>query len=139
MATVTHKSKKLGALGIGALALSSAFLAFGAGTASADEDSNGPAMQDFAGSGVVSSRQATSIAGSDLCAVSPGTLSTADARIPDVNVPLQTSSETGPSWVGSDGWQASGETLSNPWAGSFDPQNANTGPVCAPVSGSPFG
>ena len=95
MAASTHKSKKLGALGFGALALSGAFLAFGAGTASADENSPGPAMAEIGETGVVSSRQAAAIPASDLCAVNAGTLSTASAYIPEINVPMQTSPEDG--------------------------------------------
>ena len=138
MAASTHKSKKLGALGFGALALSGAFLAFGAGTASADENSPGPAMAEIGETGVVSSRQAAAIQASDLCAVNVGTLSTASAYIPEVNVPRQSAQEAGPEWVGSRGWQAVGINPADPWGAAFDPQNANTGPACSPVSASGF-
>jgi hypothetical protein len=138
MAALTHTSKKLSALGIGAIALSGAFLAFGAGTASADENSPGPAMAEIGETGQVSSRQASSIAGSDFCAVNPGTLSTASAYTPDINVPKQLAQEAGPEWVGSRGWQAVGINPADPWGGNFDPQNTSTGPVCSSVSAGGF-
>lgn len=138
MAALTHNSKKLGALGFGALALSGAFFAFGAGTASADENSPGPAMAEIGETGVVSSRQSAAIAGADLCSVNPGTLSTASVYTPDVNVPKQLAEEAGPEWVGSRGWQAVGINPADPWGGAFDPRNTSTGPKCSPTTASGF-
>ncbi|MDZ4264250.1 MAG: hypothetical protein U1D00_00845 [Mycobacterium sp.] len=136
MAALTHNSKKLGALGFGALALSGAFLAFGAGTASADP--NDPSMVEVGGDGVVNSRQSASIAGADYCAVSPGTLGTASTISSDIGIPTQKAEEAGPEWVGSRGWQAVGVSPSDPWGGAFDPRNTSTGPQCGPGSANPF-
>ena len=136
MAALIHNSKKLGALGFGALALSGAFLAFGAGTAGADP--NDPSMVEVGGDGVVNSRQSASVAGADYCAVSPGTLGTASTISSDIGIPTQKAEEAGPEWVGSRGWQAVGVSPSDPWGGAFDPRNTSTGPQCGPGSANPF-
>jgi len=128
MAAVTRKSTKPGVFGFGALAFSVAALTFGAGTAGADP--NDPAMTEISGNGVVNSREAASTSGSARCTVDPGTLSTATLATSDVGTPMQTAAEAGPSWVGSDGWQAIGLSPSNPWGGNFNPRSTKTGPQC---------
>ncbi|BBX20452.1 hypothetical protein [Mycolicibacterium duvalii] len=133
--TVTRKAR-FGVLGVGALALTAAALTFGAGTAGADP--NDPAHQEFSPDGQVRSSQAASVSGSEPCVTSTGTAGTSDVRVTDVSTPKQTASEAGPEWVGSDGWQASGLTRSNPWGGAFDPRNVGTGPQCSPVTASGF-
>lgn len=130
------RKARLGVLGVGALAFTSAALIFGAGTAGADP--NDPAHQEFSPDGQVRSEQAASVSGSDLCVTTTGTAGTSDVRVTDVNTPKQTASEAGPDWVGSDGWQAQGLTRSNPWGGAFDPRNVGTGPQCSPVRARGF-
>ncbi|CAA0132367.1 Uncharacterised protein [Mycolicibacterium vanbaalenii] len=136
MAALTHNSKKLGVLGFGALAFGAAALTFGVGTAGADP--NDPSHPTIGGDGVVSSRQAASTSGADYCAANPGTLSTASVIASDIGVPTQKAQEAGPEWVGSDGWQASGLSRSNPWGGAFDPSSTSTGPQCGPGSANAF-
>ncbi|MGB2919151.1 MAG: hypothetical protein WBC15_02675, partial [Mycobacterium sp.] len=136
MAALTHNSKKLGVLGFGALAFSVAALTFGAGTAGADP--NDPSHPTIGGDGVVNSRQAASTAGADYCAVNPGTLGTASVIASDMGVPTQKAQESGPEWVGSDGWQAQGLSRSNQWGGAFDAGSVDTGPQCGPGSANPF-
>jgi len=114
-------------LGFGALAFSMAALTFGAGTSGADQ--NDPGMTDARPDGTVHSRQAASTSGAKHCAVDPGTLGTASTATADHGVPMQTANEAGPSWVGSDGWQAIGLSPSNPWRGNFN-QSTKTGPHC---------
>ncbi|UXA17178.1 hypothetical protein [Mycobacterium sp. SMC-4] len=133
--TVTRKAR-YGVFGVGAVALAAAALTFGAGTAGADP--NDPAHQQFAPDGVVRSGQAASIAGGDRCVTSTGTSGTSDVRVADVSTPKQTATEAGPSWVGSQGWQAQGTSRSNAWGGAFDPRNVGTGPQCSPVTASGF-
>ena len=136
-AAVTHKSTKLGVLGFGAIAFSVAALTFGAGTAGADQ--NNPSMTEVGGNqGVVTSRQSAATSGADHCMVNPGTLSTVSTVTSDIGAPTQKAEEAGPSWVGSDGWQAMGQSRSNPFGGAFDPRNTSTGPQCGPGSAGGF-
>jgi hypothetical protein len=128
MAAYILESNKLSVLTVGALAISMAAITFGAGIASADP--NDPGMTDVRPDGGVHSRQATATSGAKQCATDPGTLGTSSTRSSDVGVPMQTSHESGPSWVGSHGWQASGTTSSNPWGGHFNAQHTRTGPEC---------
>ncbi|MGE2833798.1 hypothetical protein [Mycobacterium sp. SMC-4] len=128
--TATRKTR-LGVLGVGALALTTAALTFGAGTAGAEP--NDPAHQEFSPDGQVRSSQAASVAGSEPCVPSAGT-SGGDVRVSEIGTPKQHAQEAGPSWVGSDGWQAQGISRTNPWGGAFDPRNTPTGPKCSPVS-----
>jgi hypothetical protein len=135
MAALTHTSKKLSALGFGALALSGAFLAFGAGTASADQNT-GPALNEMGPPGVVVATGGTaSTAGGDLCMVSPGLLSTASTRLPEMNVPTQIADESGPAWVGSQGYAVQAIPRNDPFVGQFH-NGAPTGPACSPVEAS---
>ncbi|MGB0878792.1 MAG: hypothetical protein ACPGVY_16490 [Mycobacterium sp.] len=127
MVDVSRKSAKLGVLGCGALAFSMAAATLGAGAASANP--NDPGMTDVRGNGVVSSRQADSTSGANRCDVSTGTLGTASIHDADHGEPMQRAAETGPSWVGSDGWNAIGLSPSNPWRGNFN-QSTRTGPQC---------
>ncbi|MCH9643126.1 MAG: hypothetical protein K0U71_15700 [Actinomycetia bacterium] len=127
MVDVSHKSAKLGVLGGGALAFGMVAATLGAGAASANP--NDPGMTDVRGNGVVSSRQADSTSGAGHCVVNPGTLGTASVHSSDHGEPMQRAAETGPSWVGSDGWNASGLSPSNPWRGNFN-QSTGTGPQC---------
>lgn len=127
MVAVTRKSTKLGAVGLGALAVSVAALTFGAGTAGADP--NDPGMTNVRPDGTVTSRQSASVSGADHCVVSPGGLNTASTVTSDIGVPTQKVSEAGPNWVGSQGWQAIGLSPSNPWRGGFAP-TTRTGPQC---------
>jgi hypothetical protein len=128
MAAGTGGSGKLSVvLGIATLAVSVAALTFGAGIASAGP--NDPGMTDVTGDGAVNSRQAASTSGAKPCAVDPGTLGTATSSSSDLGVPMQTAHESGPSWVGSDDWNAIGATGSNPWRGNFN-QGTTTGPHC---------
>jgi len=127
MADVSRKSTKLGVLGCGALLVSAAAVTLGAGTASADP--NDPGMIDVRGGGKVSSRQADSTSGANRCDVSTGTLGTASVVDADQGAPMQRTTEAGPSWVGSDGWNAIGLSPSNPWRGSFNP-TTKSGPQC---------
>ena len=123
MAADTRKSNKLSALTLGVAALT-----WGAGIASAGP--NDPGMTDVGGDGVVHSRQSASTSGTKHCAVDPGTLNTSSTNSSGIGVPTQHAHESGPSWVGSDGWQAIGQSRSNPWGGNFNPQNTKTGPQC---------
>ena len=127
MAVTTRKSTKLSVLGFGALAFSVAAVTFGAGPASADP--NDPSMTNARPDGTVSSRQAASTSGAKHCVVNPGTLGTSSVVSSDVGTPMQTAAEAGPSWVGSDGWQAIGLSPSSPWRGNFN-QSTGTGPQC---------
>jgi hypothetical protein len=127
MADVSRKSTKMGALGLGALAVSVTALTLGAGTASAGP--NDPGMIDVRGNGQVSSRQADSTSGANRCDVSTGTLGTASVVDADLGEPMQRAAEAGPSWVGSDGWNAIGLSPSNPWRGNFNP-STRSGPQC---------
>ncbi len=117
MAAIFDKSAKVGALAIGGLFFSVAALTSGAGIAGASP--NDPGMDRVGGDGDVSSRQAHAVSGANHCNVSSGTLSTSEVRDTDHGTPMQRTSEAGPSWVGSDGWQAIGLSRSNPWGGSF--------------------
>ncbi|MGE2729684.1 hypothetical protein ACQI4F_09405 [Mycolicibacterium vaccae] len=135
-ARTATRTKRLGVLGVGALALTTAALTFGAGTAGADP--NDPAHQTFGPDGQVRSSQAANVSGSELCTANTGTSGTSDVRTSDIGIPKQHAEEAGPSWVGSDGWQAQGLTRSNPWGGAFDPRNVRTGPTCEPVTASGF-
>lgn len=127
MVAVTRISTKLRALGTGALAIGVAALTFGTGAASANP--NDPGMTNVRPDGTVNSRQAASTSGANHCAVSPGTLSTSSTHSSDVGVPSQKTGESGPRWVGSDGWQAIGLSPSNPWRGNFN-RPTRTGPQC---------
>lgn len=127
MVALTRKSTKMGALGLGALAIGVAALTFG--TAAASADPNDPTMTDLRPNGKVTSRQADSISGARHCVVSPGTLNTSSTVTTIHGEPMQRTSETGPSWVGSDGWQAIGLSPANPWGGVFL-DTAKTGPQC---------
>ena len=100
----------------------------------AHADPNDPSLTQFSPDGQVRSEQSASINSSDRCVANEGTLSTSDVRTSDMGTPEQTTSEAGPEWVGSRGWQALALSPSNPWGGNFDPQNVPTGPVCSPVS-----
>lgn len=128
MAALTQKFVKLGVLGVGALGLSVAALTSGVGTAGANP--NDPGMDNVRPDGTVNSRQAASTAGSKYCEVGTGTLTTASTHTPEMGTPKQTAQEAGPSWVGSNGWQAIGLSPSNPWGGNFNPRNTRTGPQC---------
>lgn len=128
MAALIRKTVKLGALGVGALATSLSALTVGAGSAGANP--NDPGMDRVGGTGSVSSRQADSTSGAKHCEVGMGTLSTASSHTPEMGTPKQTTKEAGPSWVGSNGWQAIGLSPSNPWGGNFNPRNTRTGPQC---------
>jgi len=137
MAAVIDNSTKLGVLGVGVLALSLSALTFGAGAASADP--NDPSMTGVGGNqGVVTSRQSAATSGADYCMVNPGTLSTTSTVTSGMGTPTQKAEEAGPSWVGSDGWQAMGQSRSNPFGGAFDPRNTSTGPQCGPGSAGGF-
>lgn len=127
MATYTLASNRLGVLAVGLLAVSMAAMTFGAGIASADP--NDPGMTDVRPDGSVHSREAAATSGAKQCATDPGTLGTSSTHSSDVGVPMQTSHESGPSWVGSHGWQANGTTSSNPWRGNFN-KSTKTGPQC---------
>ncbi|MCH9668664.1 MAG: hypothetical protein K0U80_12505 [Actinomycetia bacterium] len=127
MVAVAQKSTKFGALGAGALAVSFVAMTFGSGIAGANP--NDPGMDRVGGNGTVSSRQADSTSGAKHCEVGTGTLSTASTHTPDMGAPKQTAKEAGPSWVGSDGWQAIGLSPSNPWRGQLG-QTTRTGPQC---------
>lgn len=127
MVAVIRNSSKLGALGIGALAIGVAALTFGAGSAGANP--NDPGMTNVRPDGSVNSRQAAATSGANHCAVSTGTLDTSSSVSSNVGVPKQGASEAGPSWVGSDGWQAIGLSPSNPWRGNFN-RPTKTGPQC---------
>jgi hypothetical protein len=128
MAVETRGVNKLSVLGIGAVAVSVIAMTFGVGIASADP--NDPGMTDVSSNGHVDSPQAASTSGAKPCVADPGTLSTASSSSSEVGVPMQTTHESGPSWVGSDGWNAIGATNSNPWRGNFSSQNTKTGPQC---------
>ncbi len=131
------KSAKLGALAIGALAVSMAAVTMGAGTAGASP--NNPGMDRVGADQDVNSRQADSVAGVNHCDVSSGTLSTSEVRDSKHHVPMQRTREAGPSWVGSDGWQAIGTSRSNPWRGGFN-RRTRTGLQChggRPVTAGP--
>lgn len=128
MAANTYGSSKLSVLGVGALAVGVAATIFGAGIAGADP--NDPGMTDVRPNGHVDSPQAASTSAAKPCVVDPGTLSTASSSSSDVGIPVQTSRESGPSWVGSHGWNAVGSTNSNPFGGHFNPKNTRTGPQC---------
>ncbi len=117
MAAILDKSAKVGALAMGALFVSVAALTSGAGIAGANP--NKPGMDRVRGDGDVNSRQAHSVSGANHCDVSSGTLSTSEVRDTDHGQPMQRTREAGPSWVGSDGWQAIGTSRSNPWGTSF--------------------
>ena len=134
MAALTFQSTKLNLLGAGALFLSTGALTFGAGTASADQ--NDPGMTEVGGSGVVNSRQSASVTGGDYCSVMKG-VPGASTVTSDMGVPIQRADEAGPSWVGSDGWNAIGLSPSNPWRGNFM-QGTGTGPQCGKGSASGF-
>lgn len=135
MAALTDNSTKLGVLGVLAFSLSA--LTFGAGAASADP--NDPSMTEVGGNqGVVTSRQSAATSGTDYCMVNPSTLSTTSTVTSDMGTPTQKAEEAGPSWVGSDGWQAIGQSGSNPFGGAFDPRNTSTGPQCGPGSAGGF-
>ena len=133
MAAVTHNSTKLGVLGFGVLAFSTAALAFGAGTASAYR--NDPSMTEVGGDGVVNSRQSAAVSGGGYCEVSARG---GKVVASDVGVPTQRAEEAGPEWVGSRGWQAVGLSPSNPCGGAFSPGNTATGPQCGKGSASGF-
>lgn len=128
MTTDTRESGNKSTLGVCVFAVSMAAITFGAGVASADP--NDPGMTDVRPNGAVHSRQATATSGAKQCVADPGTLATSSATSSDVGVPMQTIHESGPSWVGSHGWQASGTTSSSPWGGHFNAQHAKTGPEC---------
>lgn len=132
-ARTSTRSTRLGVLGVGALALTTFALTFGAGTAGADP--NDPGHQEFSPDGQVRSSQASNVSSGSLCTVrtSQGTVHTSD-----IGTPTQRAKEAGPSWVGSDGWQAQGMSRSNAWGGAFDPRNTRTGPQCRPVTASGF-
>ena len=136
MAALIRKTAKLGALAVGALTTSLAALTFGAGAAGANP--NDPSMDRVGGNGTVSSRQAASTSGAKHCEIGLGTLSTASSHGSDMGVPKQTAQEAGPSWVGSNGWQAIGLSPSNPWGGNFNPRNTRTGPQCKTGSANGF-
>lgn len=127
MVAAAQKSTKLGALGAGAVAVSFVALTFGSGISGANP--NDPGMDRVGGNGSVSSRQADSTSGAKYCEVGTGTLNTASTHTPEMGAPKQTAKEAGPSWVGSDGWQAVGLSPSNPWRGSFNPKT-RSGPQC---------
>ncbi len=127
MADAIHRIKKAGIPTAGVFVASVAVLAFGAGTAAAD---TGPAPTEVAAQGgIVSSRQAASVAAAKRCEVSAGTLSTASVYSPDGNVPKQTVDEAGPGEVGSDAWLAIASNPSSPWYDYFL-VTAPTGPQC---------
>ncbi|MCH9731002.1 MAG: hypothetical protein K0U84_15210 [Actinomycetia bacterium] len=128
MAAIFDRSAKLGALAIGAFTVSVAALTSGAGIAGASP--NDPGMDRVGADGDVSSRQAHSVSGANHCDVSSGTLSTSEVRDTDHGTPMQRTNEAGPSWVGSDGWQAIGLSRSNPWGGSFNSRKTRTGLQC---------
>ncbi len=128
MAALLRKTAKLGALGVSALATSLSAMTVGAGTAGANP--NDPGMDRVGGNGTVSSRQADSTSRAKHCEVGMGTLSTSSSYTPEMGTPKQTAQESGPSWVGSNGWQAIGLSPSNPWGGNFNPRNTRTGPQC---------
>nr|MCH9734347.1 hypothetical protein [Actinomycetes bacterium] len=90
-------------------------------------------------SGEVSSRQAASVSAASHCDVSSGTHPTSDVRDTDHGTPMQRATEAGPSWVGSDGWQAIGLSRSNPWGGSFSSQSTSTGLQCHDGNASGWG
>lgn len=136
MATDTRASSKFSVLGVGAFAVGMAAITFGAGIASADP--NDPGMTDVRADGSVHSRQAASTSGAKQCVADTGTLGTASATSSDVGVPMQTSHESGPNWVGSHGWQAIGTSNSNPWRGNFN-QSTRTGPQCKTGKAPPAG
>ncbi|MGD9619753.1 MAG: hypothetical protein AB7G47_04990 [Mycolicibacterium sp.] len=140
MAALIHKSAKIGALGLGAVAFSLAAFTLGAGSAGANPNNpNDPGMYEVGGDGAVSSRQAASTSSPKYCEVGMGTLGTASTPgRSEIGTPTQYAESAGPSWVGSDGWQAIGITGSNPWGGSFNPQNTRTGPQCRQGNASPF-
>lgn len=127
MTVATRKSTKLSTLGICALAVSVTAVTIGAGTASAGP--NDPGMTDVRGNGTVSSRQADSTSGAKHCVVNPGTLGTASTTTADHGEPMQRAAEAGPSWVGSDGYNAVGTAPSNSWRGSFN-GGTRSGPQC---------
>lgn len=108
------------------------------GMAVAHADPNDPSPENVSPDGQVRSEQAASVAGSDRCMTSVGTMGTSDVRDSDMGVPNQLAQEAGPDWVGSDGWQALGSSRSNPWGGNFDPRNIHTGPACKPVTARSF-
>lgn len=126
--TDIRKAHTLRVLAVDALAIGVTAMAFSAGVASANP--NDPGMTDVRGDGVVHSRQSAGVAGTKHCAVDPGTLNTSSTNSSGMGVPTQHAHEAGPSWVGSDGWQAIGQSRSNPWGGHFNPQNTKTGPQC---------
>ncbi|MGB0970984.1 MAG: hypothetical protein ACPGVG_08480 [Mycobacterium sp.] len=129
MATIDNRNaNKLRVFAVDTFVASVAAMAFGAGMASAGP--NDPGMTDVRGDGTVHSRQSAGVSGARHCAVDPGTLNTSSTNSSDMGVPTQHSHEAGPSWVGSDGWQAIGQSRSNPWGGHFNPQNTKTGPHC---------
>lgn len=136
MAALIHTAAKLGAVSVGALALILTAVTTGSVTAGADP--NDPGMDRVGGNGSVSSRQADSTAGSKHCVVDIGTLNTASTHTPEMGTPKQTAKEAGPSWVGSNGWQAIGLSPSNPWGGNFNPRNTRTGPQCKSGTASGF-
>ena len=127
MVAVPHKSTKLAALGLGAVSAGVAALMLGSGIAAASP--NDPGMTNVRPDGTVNSRQSASTSGANHCQVSTGTLSTAGSNASGIGVPSQRASEAGPSWVGSDGWQAIGLSPSNPWRGNFN-RPTKTGPQC---------
>lgn len=108
------------------------------GLSVAHADPNDPAPAQISGDGQVRSEQSASVAGSKPCMTSVGTMGTSDVRDSDMGVPHQLAKESGPEWVGSDGWQAQGIGRSNPWGGNFDPTNTHTGPACKPVTAGSF-
>ncbi len=127
MADAIHRIKKAGIVSAGVFVASGAVLAFGAGAAAAN---TGPAPTEVAAQGgIVSSRQAASVATAKRCEVSAGTLSTASVYSPDGNVPKQTAKKAGPEEVGSDAWLARVSNASSPWYNSFL-VTAPTGPQC---------
>ncbi|MGD9619555.1 MAG: hypothetical protein AB7G47_04600 [Mycolicibacterium sp.] len=135
MAAEGRRLANLTLLGVYA-AVAAAALALGAGTAIADPDD--PGLTDVGPTGHVDSPQSASISGAKPCIVDPGTLGTASSDSGDIGVPMQQAHESGPSWVGSNGWQAIGTSNSNPWGGNFNPQNTKTGPHCGPSKAGHF-
>lgn len=137
-----HKRSTLRVLGVDALVVM-AVITFGMtadtlGAEYAIADPNDPGMTNVSPNGHVDSPQSASISGAKPCIVDPGTLGTATIESGDVGVPMQHASESGPDWVGSDGWQAIGTSRSNPWGGKFNPQNTKTGPRCGPTKAGHF-
>ncbi len=136
MATDTRESRKLSVLGVGAFAVGMAAITYGAGIASADP--NDPGMTDVRANRGVHSRQAASTSSAKQCVAETGTLGTASATSSDVGVPRRTSHKSGPSWLGSQGWQAIGTSNSNPRRGNLN-QSTRTGPECKTGKAPPAG